>query len=208
MAQNAYFGPNLSVFGPKILFLGGREKNFWYPHIRKIKKWTLFLGPKSRFWPKTPIFAIRPQFWSILALGETVHFPPWEQFFDFPFLSYSCFRKKNLVDTPSSFPIPSLWGHRLPVTALAPQREGPSGPRFVLGLDNTVSKMQWEAYIHSYIVHLLEFTVTSVNINISKSGIIKYIFYVAVKGSKVFLKAKGQHHFFYHIFNLNSKLLP
>ena len=29
-----------------------------------------------------------------LALGMTVNFPPWERFFDFPFRSYSSFRKK------------------------------------------------------------------------------------------------------------------
>ena len=33
LAKNASFGPNLVVFGPKIQFFGGREKNFWYPHI-------------------------------------------------------------------------------------------------------------------------------------------------------------------------------
>merc|ERR1711994_111494 len=31
LAQNASFGPNLAVFGPKIQFLGGREYKFWYP---------------------------------------------------------------------------------------------------------------------------------------------------------------------------------
>ena len=33
LAQNASFGPNLVVFGPKIQFLGGREYNFWYPRV-------------------------------------------------------------------------------------------------------------------------------------------------------------------------------
>ena len=35
LAQNASFWPNLAAFEPKIHFFGGREKNFWYPHIRK-----------------------------------------------------------------------------------------------------------------------------------------------------------------------------
>ena len=58
----------------------------------------LFLGPKFRFLVKksnfcqtTPILVNGP----FVALGETVHFPPWEQFFDLLFPSYSHFRKKK-----------------------------------------------------------------------------------------------------------------
>ena len=52
-----------------------------------------FLGPKSRFWPKDPTFAIQPQFWSIARLLPTdCSFPHWYQFFDFAFPSYV---KKN-----------------------------------------------------------------------------------------------------------------
>ena len=61
------------------------------------KSGTFFLGPKFRFLAKksdfchtTPIFVDDP----FLALGMTVYFPPWKPFFDFPFRSYSCFRKK------------------------------------------------------------------------------------------------------------------
>merc|ERR1712012_67505 len=67
----------------------------------------LFLGPKFRFLAKksdfchtTPIFVDDP----FLALDMTVNFPPWKQFFDFPFQSYSCFRKKNPADGSKSLP--------------------------------------------------------------------------------------------------------
>ena len=87
-----------------------------------LKSGSFFLGPKfwflvqkSDFCHTTPILINDP----FLALGMTVNFRPWEQFFDFPFRSYSSFRKKKLVD-PSVFPLPTVGrGHRLPVTALA-----------------------------------------------------------------------------------------
>ena len=63
------------------------------------KKWLPFFGPKfwflaqkSDFCHTTPILIDDP----FLALGMTVNFPPWKPFFDFPFRSYSCFRKKIL----------------------------------------------------------------------------------------------------------------
>jgi len=86
----------------------------------ELKSECLFLGPKFRFLVQksdfchtTPILVDDP----FLALGMTVNFPPWERFFDFPFRSYSCFRKKILLTAQKVFPSP-LWGHRLPVTAL------------------------------------------------------------------------------------------
>ena len=33
--KNAYFGPNLAVFGPKKLVFMGGSKNFWYSPIGK-----------------------------------------------------------------------------------------------------------------------------------------------------------------------------
>ena len=67
----------------------------------------LFLGPKfwflaqkSNFCHTTPILVDDP----FLALGMTVNFPHWERFFDFPFRSYSCFRKKNLAEGSKSLP--------------------------------------------------------------------------------------------------------
>ena len=73
----------------------------------KGKKWAFFLGPKSRFLAKKsnfchviPILVKGP----FVTPGETVHFPPWEPFFNFPFPSYSRFRKKNLVDASKSLP--------------------------------------------------------------------------------------------------------
>ena len=49
-----------------------------------------FLAQKSDFCHTTPILVNDP----FLALGMKVNFPPWKPFFDFPFRSYSCFRKK------------------------------------------------------------------------------------------------------------------
>ena len=33
LTENASYGPNLAVFGPKIQLFGGREYNFWYPCV-------------------------------------------------------------------------------------------------------------------------------------------------------------------------------
>ena len=38
----------------------------------------------------------------------TVNFPPWERFFDFPFWSYSCFRKKIRLTAQKVFPLPTV----------------------------------------------------------------------------------------------------
>ena len=72
---------------------------------------SFFLGPKFRFWVQksdfchtTPILVNDP----ILALGMTVNFPPWERFFDFPFRSYSCFRKKIRLTRQKVFPPPTV----------------------------------------------------------------------------------------------------
>ena len=71
----------------------------------------LFLGPKSRFLAKksdfchtTPIL-VNDLF---VALGVTVHFLPWEWFFDFPFRSYSCFLKKIRLTRQKVFPLPDV----------------------------------------------------------------------------------------------------
>ena len=71
----------------------------------------LFLGPKFRFLAKksdfchtTPIFVDDP----FLALVMTVNFPPWKRFFDFPFWSYSCFRKKIRRTCQKVFPLPTV----------------------------------------------------------------------------------------------------
>ena len=96
-----------------------------------------FLGPKSRFLAEksdfchtTPILVDVP----FLALCMTVNFPPWERFFDFPFRSYSCFRKKNLVDPSKSLP-----HSYCTVTPLALSERRPFGPaRFARGLDKQI----------------------------------------------------------------------
>ena len=66
----------------------------WFP-LRSGFFWggpiSRFLAQKSNFCHTTPILVNGP----FVAVGKTVHFPPWEQFFDFPFRSYSCFRKKK-----------------------------------------------------------------------------------------------------------------
>ena len=64
-----------------------------FPGVAKTLFWpkSSVFGPKIRFCHTTPILVNDP----FLALGMTVNFQPWERFFDFPFRSYSCFRKKN-----------------------------------------------------------------------------------------------------------------
>merc|ERR1711873_274371 len=76
-----------------------------------LKSGTSFFGPKFRFLAKksdfchtTPILVDDP----FLALGMTVNFPPWEPFFDFPFRSYSCFRKKIWLMAQKVFPPPNV----------------------------------------------------------------------------------------------------
>ena len=71
----------------------------------------LFLGPKfwflaqkSDFCHTTPILVDDP----FLALGMTVNFPPWKPFFDFPFWSYSYFRKKIWLTAQKVFPPPTV----------------------------------------------------------------------------------------------------
>merc|ERR1712209_322345 len=59
---------------------------------------------KSDFCHRTPILVNDP----FLALGMTVNFPPWERFFDFPFQSYSCFRKKIWLTCQKVFPLPTV----------------------------------------------------------------------------------------------------
>ena len=69
------------------------------------------MGPKSRFLVQKSDFCHTTQILvndPFLALGMTVNFPPWEQFFDFPFLSYSRFRKKNMVGVSKSLPPPTV----------------------------------------------------------------------------------------------------
>ena len=89
----------------------------------RIKKWLLFLGQKFRFLVQKSNFCHTTPFLvddPFLALGMTVNFPPWERFFDFPFRSYSCFRKKIRL-THQKVP---LWEFRLPVKALALSAQG------------------------------------------------------------------------------------
>ena len=77
----------------------------------ELKSDSLFLGPKFRFLAQksdfchtTPILVDDP----FLALGMTVNFPPWKPFFDFPFRSYSCFRKKIWLTAQKVFPPPTV----------------------------------------------------------------------------------------------------
>ena len=63
-----------------------------------------FLAQKSDFCHTTPILVDDP----FLALGMAVNFRPWERFFDFPFRSYSCFRKKIRLTRQKVFPPPTV----------------------------------------------------------------------------------------------------
>merc|ERR1712012_857158 len=71
----------------------------------------LFFGPKFRFLAEksyfchtTPILVDDP----FLALDMAVDFPPWKRFSDFPFRSYSCFRKKIWLTAQKVFPPPTV----------------------------------------------------------------------------------------------------
>ena len=61
-----------------------------------------FWAQKSDFCHTTPTLVDDP----FVAFGETVHFPSWDCFFDFSFLSYGRFRKKNLANASKSLPPP------------------------------------------------------------------------------------------------------
>ena len=76
------------------------------------KSGTCFFGPKfwvlakkSDFCHTTIRILVDDPF---LALGMTVNFPHWERFFDFPFRSYSCFRKKIWLTAQKVFPPPTV----------------------------------------------------------------------------------------------------
>ena len=77
-----------------------------------IKKWTLFLGPKFCISTRKSVFCFRaPDFVNglFVALGKTVDLAPSDRFFD------------------KKFPPNPLWGHHLPVTALALLARRPFG---------------------------------------------------------------------------------
>ena len=76
-----------------------------------LKSGSLFLGPKFWFWAKKSDFCHTTQIFvddPFLALDMTVSFPPWKRFFDFPFRSYSCFRKKIRLTAQKVFPPPTV----------------------------------------------------------------------------------------------------
>ena len=74
MTKNADFGPNLAVFGPKILIFMGVSKKFWYQHNRKPPRQLVRIvfwsgirsnGPKNAdIWPKMPVLG---QIWPFLG---------------------------------------------------------------------------------------------------------------------------------------------
>ena len=86
---------------------------FWGPKSR-------FLAKKSDFCDTTPILVNGP----FVALRETVHFSPWDRFFDFPFPRCSSFRKKT-------------WLTAYPATAVTPERK----------VEKSISR--WEMNRHS-----------------------------------------------------------
>ena len=101
-----------------------------------LKSECLFLGPKFRFLVQksdfchtTPILVDDP----FLALGMMVNFPPWERFFDFPFRSDSCFRKKILLTAQKVFPLPTA-GFYCTVKALALSARRLDNTLFIVGL--------------------------------------------------------------------------
>ena len=98
------------------------------------KSVTFFLAQNLSFWPKNPIFCYKTPILvndPFVAIGVTVHFPPCDRFFDFPFRSYSSFRKKIRLTRQKVSPSP-LWGHRLPITALALSARGLDNKNLIL----------------------------------------------------------------------------
>ena len=92
--------------------LPGRGQN-----MVRVMSWMFFLGPKTQFSDQKSVFyhmTLNYVNGPFVALREMVHFAPWDWFFNFSFLSYGRFRWR----TKKSSPTP-LWGHCLPVTALA-----------------------------------------------------------------------------------------
>ena len=85
-----------------------------------VKKWAFLGGPKSWFLAQKSVFCHTTPL-SVNDLSDMVHFPRWERFFDFSFPSYGRYHKKKKRSTCQKvFPLSTaLWGHRLPVTALA-----------------------------------------------------------------------------------------
>ena len=72
-----------------------KSERFFWPEISG-------LGRKIRFLPYDPNFGQQ-----LVALRGTVHFPPWERFFYFPFPSYGRFRKKAQTRQ-KVFPLPTV----------------------------------------------------------------------------------------------------
>ena len=101
-----------------------------------------FFCPKIRFLQYDPKCGRRPD----CSPQRDGSFRTWDQFFDFLFPSYSRFRKKKLgrrAKTPS----PSqLWGHRLPVTALALSARRP----FSVSSVNSVNSVNNVTSFNSY----------------------------------------------------------
>ena len=93
--KNASFGPNLAVYGPKILFFMEVSKSFGTHITEKPPRHLVRIFFSL---PGTPILVNGP----FVALGETVPFPRWEYFVYFSFQSYGRFRKKNSADAPKS----------------------------------------------------------------------------------------------------------
>ena len=85
--------------------LPGRGQN-----MVSIEKWTLFLGPKTRFLARESVFCHTTQNFvngPFVALGETVHFAPWDQYLSFRFRIKVVFvKKKTPADAPKSLPPP------------------------------------------------------------------------------------------------------
>ena len=76
--------------------MAARRAFFWPPGR--------ILARKSVFCYRTPNFVKGP----FVAVGETVHFQPLDQFFDFLFLSYGLFCKRKRPTRQKVFPHPTV----------------------------------------------------------------------------------------------------
>ena len=94
-----------------------------------------FLAQKSGFWPENPFFDMGPRFLSRrrLCASALAPFRHWARpIWSFRFRVTAVFVWGPVRRAKKSYPTP-LWGHRLPVTALALSARRPFGPvRFAL----------------------------------------------------------------------------
>ena len=113
------------LFGKRVLFCLHDFSRAW---LENGVHWEVnpLLGPKTRISAQNSVFFTGFCQWPLVALGKTVHFTPWDQFFDFSFPSYSIFLyKKKRLTRQKFFPHPTVGAQ----SASNSPSAGPSGLR-------------------------------------------------------------------------------